>query len=384
MKKELTVVGPDPKEFNLEVRKADVISKSFKPSIVERDVLTGMYEQLIVKEITPELCKESGDLRKKLKKVRSNITAIHRTEKSFYLAGGQFVDAWKRKSIEPIIQMEERLTELEQHYELEKEKELQELEISRLDLLKPYLTEIQKEYPPTGLSAMTDDVWENYFAGTKLGHENREAAAKQQKQEALAEQKRLEEEEIERQRINEIGWSRNSEFNDLGLKLPFLGISIPELGKMNNENYSKAFENAKVEKKKEDDRIEKIEADNKKVEKERVEREKKQSIIDKKAKESQERIDAENKQLREELEEKERADKKRIEKEETEKAQILADAEAKTQQELNQGDKARMNQLTTDLSVIKTRFSGKFKSKVNKKKFQDVEILIDKIIKHIK
>ena len=81
----------DPKEFGLEKTEVKGIEAAFAPKIAERNQLNKIYEQIIKKELSPELAEEAGDLRKKLVKVRTGIDKIHKSQKSFFLAAGRFV-----------------------------------------------------------------------------------------------------------------------------------------------------------------------------------------------------------------------------------------------------------------------------------------------------
>ena len=52
------------------------------------------------------------------------------------------------------------------------------------------------------------------------------------------------------------------------------------------------------------------------------------------------------------------------------------------QAELNKDDAVKIQDLINDLTVLKTKYT--FKSKSNQKKYEDVGILIEKVINHIK
>jgi len=63
----------NPKEYGLDEVQVVTIEQAFAPKIAERDGLIAIYEQVITKELTDETCKEAGDLRRKLVKVRTGI-----------------------------------------------------------------------------------------------------------------------------------------------------------------------------------------------------------------------------------------------------------------------------------------------------------------------
>jgi hypothetical protein len=60
---------------------------------------------------------------------------------------------------------------------------------------------------------------------------------------------------------------------------------------------------------------------------------------------------------------------------------IKAEEENRFQLELNKGDTAKVNDLITDLELLKTKYT--FKSAKNKKMYADVEKLINKVVNHI-
>ena len=88
MSTELTKV--DPKEFGLDDVQVLTIEQAFAPKIAERDGLAAIYQQVITKELTPELCSEAKQIRLKLVKVRTGIAEIHKTQKAFFLAAGRY------------------------------------------------------------------------------------------------------------------------------------------------------------------------------------------------------------------------------------------------------------------------------------------------------
>lgn len=67
----------NPQEFGLEESNVATIEQAFAPKIIEREALVSQYEELISKEITPELCQDFKALRLKLVKVRTGIAEIH-------------------------------------------------------------------------------------------------------------------------------------------------------------------------------------------------------------------------------------------------------------------------------------------------------------------
>ena len=67
------------------------------------------------------------------------IDAWHKVNKDFYLRGGQFIDAIKRKEILVNEQMEEKLQEAEKFFENQEKQRIADLQESRLKLISEYI-----------------------------------------------------------------------------------------------------------------------------------------------------------------------------------------------------------------------------------------------------
>ena len=177
----ITSIDVNPQEFKLEIAKATSIMSAFNEKATERDILLANSAIVLSKEITPELSKEARELRLKLVPIRTGIDKIHKVEKDFYLQAGKFVDAIKNKLQQPIIQREEQLKQIEEHYDrLEKER-LENLQRERADLLRPYSDKADE----LDLVTMDQEVFEAFLSARKLTFE--------------AEQKRIAEEEKQRE-----------------------------------------------------------------------------------------------------------------------------------------------------------------------------------------
>lgn len=323
------------KDYGLEEKNVKLIEEAFTPKIIEREALNEIYKVLIKKELTSELSNEAYELRKKLVKVRTGIADIHKTQKSFFLASGKFVDAWKNKETLPVTQMEDKLSEIENHFLLIEQKKIQDLQNNRVKELAKYIDNAHEKQ----LSIMDSDVWEAYLMAKKKEYEDRIDAEKK----AEAERIELAKKEVERQKAIEI-------------------------------------ENAKLKKEREEsEKKAKIEADKReKLERERIAKEK----IEREKREESDRIQREQyeSKLKKEREEKDKIAKELKAKEESEK-KAKEDAEKNIQNELNKGDSAKVKDLINDLRVLKNKYT--FKSVKNKSMYGKVGILIDKVITFI-
>jgi hypothetical protein len=199
-----TVETVDPKEAGLDEKQVKTIESAFMPKIVERDALKEIYQRLITSEITPELAKEAGEVRKKLGKVRTGIADIHKVQKAYFLAGGRFVDAWKNKETTLVEQMEESLRKIETHYE--------RLEAERLEKLKDQriaqLSKVCSNPEIYNCHLLGDLAFNELYNGLKLAKE----ARKESERKAEAERLRIEQEkeaEAEKLRnIEKLRWER--------------------------------------------------------------------------------------------------------------------------------------------------------------------------------
>jgi len=352
-------------EFGLEEKQGQSIELSFSVKVAEKEALTLIYNSLITEELSPELCVKAKDFLKKLVKVRTGISKVHKVEKAVSLAYGRFVDALKNKHTLSVEQMESKVKEIVNYYDnLEKER-IDELNKERYAFLMPYLDE---EAIPLLLGKMDDEIFNNYFTGVKLMHKTKlEAEAKAEAERlALVEKERLEkiESENERKRI---------EAENLKLK------------KEAEERERKILEEKLIEQKKaEKERLER-------EEKARVQLEKQNEILEAQRKEAQEkaRIEAEKQaKIQAELQakaEKAEIQKRKIAEELNEKAEVerleLEQKEKEAQKLLQRGDNEKYADLLKELKSVKTKYT--FESVRYKTMFSSVKNDIDKIINNI-
>lgn len=178
----------DPSEYGIEVQKGLSIENAFAPKVIEAEGYNEVYKHILTKEISKEVCQEARELRLKLMRVRTGIGTIHEAEKAYYIAAGKFCDALKKKLQTPISQMEEKLEEIEKHFENLEKQRLAKIEADRKEMIRPFVSEI--DLAGMSFSNMPDDVFEAYMTAKKTGFEQR------QKEEALR-QKEIEDQRAE-------------------------------------------------------------------------------------------------------------------------------------------------------------------------------------------
>lgn len=189
MNTETAVLVVDPKIFGLEESKANEMVGGLTPTLMERQMLTEQYESVIKMELGKPAYKAASELRKRIKENRTKgIEVWHKTNKEFYLRGGQFVDAIKTKEIAVNQQMESRLEEIEKHEAIVEAQRIAALQKEREGQLLVYEVENVERL---ALGTMDELVWNNFLSGTKSSFEARKEAEK------AAEQARIENERLD-------------------------------------------------------------------------------------------------------------------------------------------------------------------------------------------
>jgi colicin import membrane protein len=343
MEATLQVTKVDPSEFGLNIELATSITKDLPAIIQERDILAQQYSEIITLDIedatTAKLAKE---IRLKIKNNRTKgIEAWHKVNKEYFLKGGQFIDAIKRKESAENERMEQALEEIEKYQENLEKQRIEQIHANRIELLKGFV----EDTTALKLGEMEEDVWEAYLSAKITSYKNRIAADEQAEQERIAKEK-AEAEERERMRIENERLKREAEEREAAMRK----------------------QQAEAEKKLAEERA-KAEAERKAAE----------------ATLQAERAAAEAERKRIELEESikreaERKERLRIEAELQAKKDAEAKAEAERQAtieaELNKGDREKFSDLLYQLEQLKGKYE--FKSAKYKTLFSSVYELIDK------
>lgn len=324
MSKEIVKINHE--DFGLEESKAKQIADQFKPMLDKMQELEKEANGIFKLDITdPETQSKAKELRLKYVKVRTGTAAIHKAQKSFYLAGGKFVDGWKNAQIFASQGLEEKLKAIEDHQKIEEQKRLDELKKNR----ESQILELGSELQGIQLELMTDEVFENYKKGVEL-------SLKAQKEEA----ERLKKEDEEKQLKIKL-------YNDRKEKLiPFWNFlhedhKSCDFGELPEESFDIILNEAKQSKTKSDQEAEKI----------------------KKAKEKAER---ENKKLK---------------KQQADHAKIEADKKKKIEAEKSKTDVEKFSSLIDDFEMLKHKYE--FDTEEFRKKQTLAVQLIDKTIKYL-
>lgn len=395
------------------------ITKGLTQILTEREILATDYANIIKLPLIGENMVVFKTLRLKIRDNRTKgIEPWHKVNKEFYLRAGQFIDAYKRKETAENFRMEDMLLNAENHFvNIEKEKAEKLFNNRHTELLKWVEDE---SVIPESLGAMSEDIWANYLTGIKAAHKERKETAE-----------RVEKERIEAERKDALLIDRMKDmapyYNFYDGKSVTLetteeeyqnikSIAIQTKADHEKKQAAIAAENERLRKEAaEKERLAKIEAAKQakieadrlaKEQKEKEEREKAEAIRlakqeaerkayeAKLAREREERAKAEA-ELKDKQEAERKANEAKLKKEreakEAAEAELketqaieekrIEDIEYAKQAALSASDIDKMQDLVNDLTRLKNEY--KFKAAKNIKKYAEVGLFLDKIIKHI-
>lgn len=298
-------------DFGIEKKQEKELLADLPQIKKERDVLEEQYNEVIKLDVeSPESWKKARELRLLIQKNRTQgINVWHRNAKDYFLKGGQFVDAIKRKECAVNERMESQLLEIEKFEEIQRKKEIERLNELRISEIEPY-----KEYVPFGinLGELEEEAYNHLLRGAKLQFKE--------------EQERIKKEEEERLRAEKIE-KLHSERKDLLIDVwQFVELKQANFGEMSDEDFDQLLVNAEASKADHDKEQERIRKENERLEKERIKHEKEEA-------ERLAKIEAERKKEREEAEKKQKEIEEKVKKEREEKLALQAQIKAKEEAE---------------------------------------------------
>lgn len=189
---ELVVV--DMSEYGMDADKAQAVKKDFDVVLSKAVELESGLKEVLALPITPETCAKAKTLRLRCVKIRTGITAVHKERKAFYLSGGRAVDGLKNAYIHAVSGIEDKLKEIETHYERIEEERLKALQAERVERLSPFVEDARER----DLTKFEADEFEALFQMKKKQHEDLIEAQRQAEADRVAKEKA---EADERERI---------------------------------------------------------------------------------------------------------------------------------------------------------------------------------------
>lgn len=318
--------------------KAKQIQNTFQPMSEMLAEFEEKYNSLISEAsggIDLDLTKKAKRLRLDIGKVRIETGKLKDKQKEYIKLEDKAIMGVHNILVWAVKEKEDKLKEIEKHFEIQEAKRLEALQQKRVELLSEYVEDANDR----DLSKFEEDEFQALLAMKKKEHEDRIEAEK------IAEKERIEcekKEAEERKRIEEENARLKAEAE---------------------EREKKAQEERERLAKIEEERLAKEEAARKEREKqERIERE---------AYENQLRNEREAKaKIEAELKAKKEAERKAKEEE-----------EARIQAELMKGDVDKVSDLISDLESLKEKYT--FDSEINKSMYQDVGNLLDKVVSFV-
>lgn len=359
----MTVLSLESKSLEvIESSKATQIKETFEPMTVMLGSFEKDFKEIIAKsteseEITPELMAKAKRLRLDIAKVRVDTEKLRKREKEKYLLAGKAIDGVSNILKFAIQGQEETLKDIEDHFTKMEAKKIADkinlakaLQKKRAELLKPYVDDADER----SLSGMEDEVWEIFLEKKKADFKEiqdaLDLAAKKAKEKAAADKK-------ERLRLA----AENK-------KIIAENLAKEQAAKKVSDAKLKIVEDlAKAKEKKEAAAKKKLAVEN--AAKLKVIRDK--ADADKKVAAAKAKVIADDLKLK----------LKKAQDKENKRAADEAKAHKVAQAKLTQGDKAKFQDLKTDLAELRTKYS--FKSEVNIKKYKEVGGLLAKVIIHL-
>ena len=193
------IVKLDMAQYGLEENKAQEIASLYIPMIKMLSEMEAAFNEVVKKEITTEVSFEARKLRLIIAKIRTDGDKARKSAKDESLRIGRAIQGgyntleWATKS------KEEKLLEIEKHQERIEDERKSKLKEDREKMLEKY--EVETEHIQLG--EMSTEVWDNYFNGVKLQHENKIAAEKKAEAERVAKEKSEREEQERIRKENE-------------------------------------------------------------------------------------------------------------------------------------------------------------------------------------
>lgn len=295
-------------------------------------------------DITPDLISDAKRLRLDISKIRIQTEKTRKTEKEEYLRAGKAIDGVANILKWAVVEKENKLKDIEQHYERLEKLRLEKLQDERVKLLSEY----NESAHMMALAEMDQDVFDAYYKSEKSRHLAEIEAEKVRRQK--------EEEEFKKQAIYDE--RRQKCLSNLGRFSPEFDVNTSEdvFEKLYSDAEAKFYAHKKEQ--------ERIKQENDRLKKEAEERE----LKEKKAREEQEK--AHQEELRKEREERERIQRELAEKKAKEEAEAKAKEEV-IQKELSKGDAQKLKDLKIDLMAICDKYT--FKSKKNIANFEVIK-----------
>lgn len=302
----------DPSKFGIQESSVKTLIGNLPEIKTERDELVKEFNSVVKLDIEDKsTSKIARELRLKIKDNRTKgLDVWHTKSKEFFLKGGQFIDAIKREESAINKEMEDKLSEIENYFEIKEKERKAKLNAKRIEMLEPY-----NSFVPIGLNfgEISEEEFQKVLNGAKLQYNQ------MIEEEEKAEKERIRLAEIER---------LNSVRRELAMPYYFFWSEHEKqinFGEQSEDKFSAFLERIKKAKADDDLQQEEIRKEN-----ERLTDEKRKA--EEKAKKEREEVERQLEQQRKEQEEV-------LRKEREKQAELEAQLEAKRKAELEAENK---------------------------------------------
>jgi len=183
----------------IEPSKAEQIKLTFEPMVKMLEGFENAYNEVIEeakKEISLEITQKAKRLRLDIGKVRIQTGKLKDEQKAEYLRASNAIQGVHNILVWAVKDKEDKLTEIEKHFEIQEQTRLEELQNKRVAELSKYVDDAETR----ALSTMDEDVWNAYLGSKKKEYEDRIEAEKQAEIVRIAKEKA---EAEERERIRQ-------------------------------------------------------------------------------------------------------------------------------------------------------------------------------------
>ena len=296
----------DPSKFGIQESSVKTLIGNLPEIKTERDELVKEFNSVVKLDIEDKsTSKIARELRLKIKDNRTKgLEVWHTKSKEFFLKGGQFIDAIKREESAINKEMEDKLSEIENYFEIKEKERKAKLNAERIEMLEPY-----NSFVPIGLNfgEISEEEFQKVLNGAKLQYHQ------MIEEEEKAEKERIRLAEIER---------LNNVRRELAMPYYFFWSEYEKqinFGEQSEDEFTSFLERIKKAKADDDLKQDEIRKEN-----ERLAEEKRKA--EEKAKKEREEAERKLKQQREEQEEV-------LRKEREKQAKLEAEIEAKRKAE---------------------------------------------------
>jgi colicin import membrane protein len=202
MEQQIIVLQNEAQQYGIQPSQVPTLIGNLTQIQAEREQLETQYAEILKLDIeNPETSKYAKEIRLKIRENRTKGIAVwHKTTKEYFLRGGQFVDAIKRKEEAINVRMEEALEQIEKHQEIKIQKEKERIAGIRAGMVEPY-----REFFPTWvkLGDLDEDEFALLYNGAKMQYDQKQEEIKKAEEARLEAERKAELERIERERMAE-------------------------------------------------------------------------------------------------------------------------------------------------------------------------------------